>query len=490
MTYSLFDDEDLNAFERERQEMAMLENAYLAPPSGIAPLPSSPPPQLAEPMAPLRDDGTAPDWATAVSIGASGLGAIADLALNKGRNTGAILAAGAAGADRSADIRLRSRQEAMQYEKERARQGLEQQQLAERAKYNQYLDRSLGARVDKEHALNEDRDASRGIREQGQDPSAFIAWAKTKGYDLGGLKTMAQVRSAMGPLVKEWELEHADDKAGATARGRITAENALAEQTGRAKATEFEQQTPAAVARAEQTAQATMDEKATLAGEQAGAREAATGAGESRREQRSQSKMNKFRDETEKTRPLVTIGKNLDSVMAKYPGDQPGVGMWDSFKSGKLSNEDDLAVRNAVSNMTDLVARVRSGAAIPPPEFEKIAGFVAGGTGATEQQFKIAWAATKRWLQTEMKQQSAGRENEARSVLGGDADWALGPAPAPGGAGPIRLGPTGGGAPGAVNMPAAGGGGMVPVVSPSGQRGMVTPEQAQQLRGKPGWQVP
>lgn len=467
--------DELSDWERQRQEAEQL--AALLPDEA----PYAPPMQLRQPveMAPASFDAE-PDWTDALGAGTTALAGLADLALNEGKGFGQIISAGGAYGAARGEQRVRQQQAALDYEAKRAA-------LAQKNRYDDYLYASMGQRGQNQATTHADRARSQDQRDrdlarkdttearqaEDQDPSEFIAWAADRGYNLHGLETMSQVRSAMGPLAKEWDLEHAGAKAGATATGRINAENALAGETGEAEATKYAAQTPAAVDRAKQIGEGKEEVSGSIARAE---------------ETQRQGRFNKFRDETEKSRPQVGIAANLDKTLAKYPSDKPGVGVWDSYKSGKLASDDDLAVRGAVTNMTDLVARVRSGAAIPPKEFENISRFVDGGEGASEQQFRVAYNAYKRTLQDEMKQQSRGREGEAREVLGEYGDWALGPKPA---AAALRLGGGTAQASGAKPM----GGGMVNgdaprmrTVHPPGnlpaEHEMLTEQQAEILRRK------
>ncbi|RPH73973.1 hypothetical protein EHM76_04495 [bacterium] len=184
-----------------------------------------------------------------------------------------------------------------------------------------------------------------------------------------------------------------------------------------------------------------------------------------------QGQLNKFRDETERSRPQLTRAMEVEDIVTRNPGDVPGVGRWDSIK-GKiplvgemLSSRDDIAMRGNLTDMADLILRERSGAAAPPIEVIKLAENIAAGGGATEKEFGVLQGEFNRLLRGGLQQQSVGREDAAREVLGGRADWALGPrapqsaAPAQSaGPAPIRLGQGQRGAPsgGRVNFPSDG----------------------------------
>lgn len=444
MTYSLLDPNDWEAWQRQQQDSEAL-GTLLPPDSGLGgppPMAAYQPPPHAE-MAPLQLD-TGPDWSDALGVGTTALASLADLALNHGRGTGQILAAGGQFGQARAEQRLRGTQDALAYEEKRA-------QLDKSNKYNDYLYANMaqrgqhqavttdqaGQRIDisRQNAGTKTTAEARQGAKVERDTNAQSDYAdqfRNMLYDSGAVErgkydgaSYEQMKADQPAAGRMWEFQHAGDKAQATRGGMIAADLAAAPDT-------------TAVA-------------ADRAGQEAAAREAVTGAGGRAQsaaaradEAAQQARYNKFRDETEKTRPQVGIAANLDKVLAKHPADAPGVGVWDSFKSGKLASDDDLAVRGAVSNMTDLVARVRSGAAIPPREFESIQRFVDGGTGASEQQFRVAYGAYKKTLQDEMRQQSQGRETEARSVLGQYGDWALGPMPKPVAAGPANFGPDAG----------------------------------------------
>jgi hypothetical protein len=243
MTYSPFgtDDSDLEDWIRQQAESGALDD--LASPSPMQPLAAYQAPQHAE-MAPLKLD-TGPDWSDALGAGTTALAALADLGLNHGHGTGQILAAGGQFGQARAEQRLKGTQDALSYEEKRA-------QLDKSNRYNDYLYASMAQRgqlgqerlgqageriaVSKQNADTKTDANARANRQAESDQ--FIDYAKTKGYDLEGLRgsTMTQVRSAMGPLVKQWELEHADEKAAATAEGRIGAELGNSEALGDAAA--------------------------------------------------------------------------------------------------------------------------------------------------------------------------------------------------------------------------------------------------------------
>ena len=221
-----------------------------------------------------------------------------------------------------------------------------------------------------------------------------------------------------------------------------------------------------------------------------------------RAETAHQRQLNKFRDETEKSRPQLTRAMEVEELVRRNPGDIPGVGRWDSIK-GKipivgemLSSRDDLAMRGNLTDMADLILRERSGAAAPPVEVLKLAENIAAGGGATEKEFAVLQGEYNRLLRSGLQQQAVGREDVAREVLGGRADWALGPqapqpaAPQPGAGDTVRLGQGQRGAPsgGRVNFPQDGAaGGPVMMQNPAtGDSGPVPPDMVSAAEAA-GW---
>lgn len=242
--YSLLDDEDEDSWEARRREIAEL--GALLPPEGgdfaglDVPIPPpyaayQPPPPAQ--MAPLEVE-SGPDWTDALNVGLVGLGGLVDLAANKGRNFGAIAASGAHYGAERAGQRVAQEKDRLAYEERRA-------QLERQNAYNDLQNRQLqyrmqhdveqGARADRRIGISA-QNAATGERkaelsETKEDPSELIAWAAERGFDLSGLETMGQARAALGPLVKQWELETADDRAAAAERGRTTTEIAMSPVT-------------------------------------------------------------------------------------------------------------------------------------------------------------------------------------------------------------------------------------------------------------------
>lgn len=446
MNYGFDEDQDLDQWMQQQAQDASL-SGLLEPEQQpmAAQFPGMPggnvhmPPQGSSMPDIHVDNG--PDWTDALGAGTTALAAIADLAGNHGRGTGQILSAGNAFGQARAEQRLRGTQDMIGYEEKRA--------ATEKSnRYNDYLMQNMVQRGNNQQRVAVQRDTSNATAarnattketaegRQGakvdRDTNADSEYAdqfRNMLYDSGAVErgkydgaSYEQMKADQPTAGRMWEFQHAGDKAKATASGRIEAEiengDAIADLAGD-KAANIEAKTrPGFVERAKEGAKA---------------REDVTGNIANREGQQTQARMNKFRDETEKSRPQIQLARAVENVMSQYPegDDAPGAGMWDSFKSNKLNDQDAMVVRNATQNMTDLVARVRSGAAVPPPEFESIARFVDGGTGATEQEFRIAWAATVNSLKSELLQQAAGRDADARTVLGSDSDWALGAPPVP-----------------------------------------------------------
>jgi len=277
---SLLDDEDWRALDNQRLENDAL--GHLTEPLGAG-LPSMPAHNYGGgvSMPPLELD-SGPDWSDALGAGVTGLAAVADLVGNHGHGTGQILASGNAYAAARADQRVKQQQAAMDYEEKRAA-------LARQNQYNDYLYASLAQRGNTANTAHADRTRSQDQRDvdlarkqatenrqtENQDPSEFIAWAADRGYDLHGLQTMAQARAAMGPLTKQWDLEHAGEKAGAAESGRIAAQLDNAEALGDVAATKAGK-----VAAAElpyKTAGAEQGAAARVRGQQQGERDVGAG---------------------------------------------------------------------------------------------------------------------------------------------------------------------------------------------------------------------
>lgn len=142
-----------------------------------------------------------------------------------------------------------------------------------------------------------------------------------------------------------------------------------------------------------------------------------------------QGRLNKFRDETEKTRPALGNLQRLEAIVDKpeYAKDLPGVGMLDSRVPRWAMSDDAIAVQSLRGDIGDLLGRQRSGAAIPPAEYARLSRFSSGGEAATEKEFKAVKDLYKKHLFAEIQQQSNGREDDAREVLGSLSDYALGP---------------------------------------------------------------
>lgn len=143
-----------------------------------------------------------------------------------------------------------------------------------------------------------------------------------------------------------------------------------------------------------------------------------------------QDRSNKFRDETEKTRPQLQRMKQMDDIMNKpqYKDDIPGIGAgsyipgWvpDALRGGSENASDARTMQSASADMADLLGRQRSGAAIPPAEYAKMQTFITAGEHATDQQFKDAYSAYHKVLSSEFMNQVSGREQNARDVMRAD----------------------------------------------------------------------
>lgn len=150
-------------------------------------------------------------------------------------------------------------------------------------------------------------------------------------------------------------------------------------------------------------------------------------------EKDKQGRMNKFRDETEKTRPALGNLQRLETLLEKpeYAKDIPGVGMADSRTPRWMLSDDAIAVQSLRGDIGDLLGRQRSGSAIPPAEYSRLSAFSTGGENATEKEFRTIKELYKKHLLAEAQQQANGREDDAREVLGGLGDYALGPRKVP-----------------------------------------------------------
>jgi hypothetical protein len=389
MTYSPFstDDSDLDEWIRQQAEASALDD--LASPQPMAAM-YQPPPHTE--MAPLNFD-TGPDWSDALGAGTTALAALADLGLNHGRGTGQILAAGGQFGQARAEQRLRGTQDALNYEQKRA-------DLERSNRYTDLQYANLAARMQ---------------RQQGGG-GAITPYQQSQ---LDAKKTTAD----------RLEQERQDRLAAAKAADEDR--DAAREDRGQQFQLSLEDRKAAREAAEAERADRAADRQQTQADR-----------AQERADKEYQAESNTFRAKTEKTRPQVERMRQIDDILNKpqYADDIPGVGAgsyipgWvpDALRGGEENANDARTMQMARADMTDFVARVRSGAVVPPPEYTKIASFVTAGEHATDEQFKTAYAAYHKMLSEEIRQQSSGREKAARDVLGPDtANYMLGPEYAP-----------------------------------------------------------
>lgn len=253
MTYSRspFDNQyGLDEWIRQQAESAPLD-ALAAPDSGLSappPMAAFQPPPHAD-MAPLQLN-TGPDWSDALGVGTTALASLADLALNHGRGTGQILAAGGQFGQARAEQRLRGTQDALAYEEKRA-------QLDKSNRYNDYLFANMAQRGQNQQTIAQQRGQNIDLRARDvgvkeansgradakvtRDTNAasdyaqqFRDWATERGLaQPGDLDKMSyeQMKSANPALLKAWEFDHTGDKAQAARTGTIAADLAAAPDT-------------------------------------------------------------------------------------------------------------------------------------------------------------------------------------------------------------------------------------------------------------------
>lgn len=258
MGYGLLDDEDWDAWHRQQQNAEALGS--LVPPDdfggGYSPSPA------AAQMPPVQLPG--PDWTDALGVGTSALASLADLALNHGRNTGAILsAAGNYGAQRQ-DQRLKQSQDILSYETKRGELARQQQSDAQRQRYNDYLFANLARSTRQGDERIEQADKRIGISEQNagvskareeragraeerntNPESDYASRFAQMLYDTGIAEpgkydgaSFEQMKAAQPAEAKMFEYLHAREKARETAKGRVTGELDMAPETRAAAAAE------------------------------------------------------------------------------------------------------------------------------------------------------------------------------------------------------------------------------------------------------------
>jgi hypothetical protein len=240
-----------------------------------------------------------PDWSDALGAGTTALAALADLGFNKGRGTGNILAAGGQFAQARGEQRLAQTKEALNYEEKRAALDRSNRHddylyanMAQRGQQGAVKLDQAGQRIEiaGQNAGTKAKGEARQTRKEDRDTNpesdyrdAFADTLIKQGMATSAeLKNLSyeQMKADYGAQARKFDLEHAGEKAGNAATGRINAENALAGETGAAKATEYGAQTPGAVDRARQTAAATAPYKVDVAEDSAAARVRGQQAGE------------------------------------------------------------------------------------------------------------------------------------------------------------------------------------------------------------------
>src|SRR5215471_10579560 len=423
-------------FDPQEEEKRAEELGAIAPPAPPPAATTAPPPAAAQAPAspaPPADDHDA--WGalgdtikTVVSapgkaIGDEGAawGALLDVALNRGRGVGQIIAAGARErakrGDRDLERQYKQAQIAELGRRHTADDAEYKRQLLE-ARKGELDARGQSLQLQREGMLIRLSEAKRRNDEYrakyDKDDPGMVALID----GLSSVMPRADVEAILGgasmntadklmPIINEKYKQ-------TPASQRAAAERAAAEAGARRVATGEDVRDAAAEQRRD--AQAKREARAAELAEAAAIR-----ADRKEREGRYGS----FRDDTKFTARAITEARGADEVLSKYPeGDQPGVGTIDSWISGRLSSTDALKVRRAMRVIADYNARVVSGAAIPPPEYERLIEFVDAGKGATERQFRVAWNATRHALRAEARRQAVGREDIAREILGPDAAWA------------------------------------------------------------------
>jgi len=208
----------------------------------------------------------------------------------------------------------------------------------------------------------------------------------------------------------------------------------------------------------------------------------------------------KFLDKTEHERAQATALKGTEPIVNNpaYADDLPGVGPIDSIAPSWLMHPIDSGKRQDHDNLRRMAGQAQqyfkheiTGAAGSDREQTLLMHLKALEGGATEEQFRNALAFWKQDIQGKLRARATATPGEARKALEGQGlgEWALGPEDAaqqqsvfenPRTTGPVST----------PQPSAATDSGSVMVVSPSGKRGVVSAEQAERLRGRPGWQVP
>lgn len=375
MGYSPFsaDDSDLEDWVRQQAESGALDD--LASPSPMA---AFQPPPHAE-MAPLKID-TGPDWSDALGAGTTALAALADLGLNHGRGTGQILAAGGQFGQARAEQRLKGTQEALNYEQKRA-------ELERQNNYNDYLYANLAKRTGatgtttayQQSQLDARKATESRLEQERQDR---IANSKAADEDRDAARTDRE---------QQFQLSLEDRK--------LARESAEAERAGRA-ADRQQAQADRAAERKD-----AVDERAA----------------------------NKFRADTEYTRPQIDRAQNVNrlSEEGQANGDIPGVGKWDSIK-GKipligslLLSDKDIEMQGNLSGMAETVLRDDTGAAATDPEVIRTAKRIGAGESISEKEFIVLQKGYNDVLKASLQQAAAGKEDIARGILGDQrANWA------------------------------------------------------------------
>lgn len=491
------DDDDLDAWMQQQAQDAslsgLLEPEQQPMVQQFASQPGSSihlPPERSSSMADIKTDYGAPDWTDALGLGTTALAALADLGLNHGRGTGQILSAGGAFGQARGEQRLRQTQDMIGYEEKRA--------AADKSnRYQDYLFANLAQKQ---------RGAS-----PGQITANQQAQLDARKVTSDRLEQERQDRLAKQSREDEDRDAARDDRS--SAREDRNNQFTLGMEDRKA---------------ARETAEAERAQR------DADRQQYQADRASDKKEVNDDKTTREFAKDTETSRSMAQQMKELSPLLEKYKdGDIPGTGKVDQWIPNAVQDyvggdsEDATRIDQLKTGLQAEYRHAKTGAAASVPEDLRL--MIVNGTkpGSTEQEFRLGMEALKKALPLQIKAYGAGREDQARAVLReqGLEDYVYGPsAPAQQSSGTTNYGPddahpsnlgVGPGGRSNASVPkfnlgasgaADGGGGgvdqargtapmmsgqtgMLSVVSPNGTPGMVTPEQWQQLQGRPGWRM-
>lgn len=112
----------------------------------------------------------------------------------------------------------------------------------------------------------------------------------------------------------------------------------------------------------------------------------------------------------------VTQMKTLSSLLPKPGGDIPGVGVVDSLKPDLLAGDKARAIRQAVAGIQNIKIKDRSGAAVTPPEFVRLAQEFGSGRLKTEDQFRQGLQTALNTYRERLRNTFAGFTPEVRGA--------------------------------------------------------------------------